>query len=80
MVDKENQLEDVTTTEPHHIPCVATLRQGTYREERLSVLSCALDLDQLELPQMELNLLQGLVVEFGDLFALDSSELGRPPL
>ena len=24
VVDKKDQLEDVTATEPHHIPCVAT--------------------------------------------------------
>ena len=43
----------------------------------MSMLFGVLGLDQVELSQVELDQLRGMVVEFTELFALATSELGR---
>ena len=77
LVEDRSQMEDMTTGKPPHIPPVAALWQERGSEERVSMLFGALGLDQVELSQVELDQLRGMVVKFADLFALDTLELGR---
>lgn len=77
LVEDGDQIDGTMEVEPHSTPCVAALQGETDNEGRTSTLLGALGLDQMELPQKELDELQGLVVEFASLFALDATELGR---
>ena len=77
LVEDENQPDHVPVTESHYTPHVAALQAERNNEEQMSMLFSALGWDQVELPQRELDQLQKLVVEFVDLFAMDTSELSR---
>ena len=67
--------EQQTEESPQKITHIVAV-QGRSRRERGKQLSEALRLENTDLPQEELNQLRSLVEEFGELFALDSSELG----
>ena len=69
---EEQQMEE----SPQKITHIAAV-QGRSRRERGKQLLEALRLENTDLPREELDQLRSLVEEFGELFALDSSELGR---
>lgn len=79
VVDPSNHSEELAEEDlpQHNAPLVAAIQGPIDRGEREEKLVASLGLDSVRLSCSELKQLRALVVEFADLFALDSSELGR---
>ena len=76
-MDEEEPLDEMCNVKLSGSPCVAAVDGEMDKQGRVREVLKALNIDEVELPQVELSKLHDLVQQFDSLFALNALELGR---